>query len=119
MLLIGFVGRAGERRCLKAEFEPISDSLAGDRIRVCNRDKGRTFVPLTLEVPQLGRWNAPRLARAPFSPSPNVHEGVSFRQELHQSAPGLEPTVDSEWRFSRGFDQGGKPSPFKFFADHL
>ena len=109
MLLVGFVGCSGERRCLKAEFDPISDSPAGHRVRVSNRDKGRTFVPLTLEVPQLGRRNAPPLALAPIAPGPNVHQGVSLGQELDQPAPCIEPTMDGERHFSVGFDQGGKP----------
>ena len=94
MLLIGLVGRPGGSRCLEAEFEPVSDNSACDRIWIGDRDKGWTFVPLTLEVPQLGRWNAPRFALAPFAPCPNVHEGISVGQELHQPAPGIEPNMD-------------------------
>src|SRR5439155_23215650 len=77
------------------------------------------FVPLTLEVPQLGRRNAPPLALAPFAPGPNVHERVSLGQELHQLAPCIEPTMDGERHFSIDFDQGGKPSRIKLLAVHL
>src|SRR5881394_1160951 len=119
MSLVGFVRLPGEGSRLKSKFQAVGDSTGRQWVRVGNRDESRSLVPLTLKFSQLGRGNAAHLAVTAFARGPNIHKGVSFRQELHQPAPGIEPALDGKWRVSGNLHQGGEPSPIEFLADQL